>query len=136
MSHDGPRRPGCFRLVFRLLLILVAAVLGILAWDVWQLRTLRPPEDRTFGGFVRDGREGSFLIDEDVGRLYWIAPSPPTVVPYPQPPVYAFDRAGRLVDWTPGTGDLKGMMQDRPVRRRGTPATREEARAWLVAGKD
>ncbi len=126
-----PRRAGCLRILFRAFLLVVALALGALAWDVWQLRALRPPEDRSFEGFVRSGRKGTFLIDEAAGRLYWVAPPTPTVVPCHEPPVYEFDRSGALVDWTPGTADRKGMILERPVTRSGSPATLVEARRWL-----
>lgn len=127
MADRAPRRS----LLFRGFLVLVALVLGVLGWDVWQLRSLRPPEDRTFEGFLRDGRRGEILIDSAGGRLYWVSAFPRTVIRYSQPPVYEFDRSGKLVNWTPGTDDLKGMFLDVPVRRAGRPATEAEARAWL-----
>jgi hypothetical protein len=125
-------RSGCLRGAFRAFLVLAALALGGLAWDVAQLRTLRPPDDRTFEGFVRSGRTGSLLIEGD--RLFWVAPPARTIVPYPEPPVYEFDRSGRLVNWTPQSGE-RGMLVDAPVRRRGSAATLEEARAWLL-GKE
>lgn len=135
MTAVVPRRPGFLRLLFRAGLLLVALALGGLAWDVWQLRGLQPPEDRTFEGFLRSGRQGSFLIDTPGDRLYWVAPPTKTLVRSPEPPVYAFNRAGLLVDWTPGTADQKGMMSDTPVRRRGAPAGLADARAWFRPGR-
>lgn len=126
------RRPGCGRLLVRGLLILLALALGVLAWDVWQLRALQPPENRTFQGFVMDGRPGSLRIDRDRGRLYWIAPRARTVVRFPEPPAYEFDRSGRLVNWTPGTP--KGMLHDDPVHVRGDAVTVAEAAGWIQPG--
>lgn len=120
--------------LFRAFLVAALVVFAVLAWDVWQLRTLRPPEDRSFEGFLRSGRTGSFLIDATADRLYWIATSPSTVIRSPEPPVYAFNRSGQLIDWTPGTADQKGMMSDTPVRRTGKPADLSEARAWFRQG--
>lgn len=111
-------------------LTLVAVLLAVLGWDVWQLRALRPPQDPTFEGFLRAGRRGSLQIDPAGQRLYWAAKAS-TVVPYPEPVVYEFGRSGALLNWTPGTDDFKGMILDAPVRRSGKPATVEEARAWL-----
>ena len=107
---------------------MVALALGALAWDVWQLRRLQPPEDRTFEGFVRAGRPGSILIDAPHRRLYWVT-AMRTIVPYAEPAVYEFDRSGALLNWSPGTSE--GMILDEPVRRSGKSATLEEARAWL-----
>ncbi len=101
----------------------------MLAWDVGQLRGLRPPDDRSFEGFVRAGRAGTFRIDRDGGRVYWIAPPARTVVRFSEPPAYEFDRTGRLLNWTPGPE--KGMILDTPVHVHGTSATLDEARAWL-----
>jgi len=115
---------------FQVLLVLAAVALGALAWDVVQLRRLRPPDDRTFEGFVRDGRRGSLLIDRGADRLYWTAPPHRTIARYSDH-VYEFDRSGQLVNWTPGADELKGMILDRPVRRSGQPATVDEARAWM-----
>ncbi len=129
MVAPAARRPGCLRRLFRGFLILLALGLGVLAWDVWQLRGLRPPDERTFEGFVRAGRQGTLHLDREGGRLYWIAPPARTVVRFSDPPTYVFDRSGRLIEWTPGPE--KGMLQSTPVRARGTPATVEEARAWL-----
>jgi hypothetical protein len=114
--------------LFRAFLVLVALAIGALAWDVWQLRALRPPEDRSFEGFVRAGRQGSLLIDAPHRRLYWVT-SMKTILPYSEPAVYEFDRSGALVNWSPGTSE--GMILDAPVRRSGAPATLGEARAWL-----
>ena len=129
MVAPAPRRPGCLRRLFRGLLVLLALGLGALAWDVWQLRGLRPPDDRSFEGFVRAGRQGTFRVDREGGRVYWIAPPARTVVRFSEPPAYEFDRTGILVNWTPGPE--KGMILDTPVRVRGTPATLDEARTWL-----
>lgn len=112
------------------LVVVVGLVAGALLWDVCQLRALRPPEDRSFEGFVRDGREGSLLVDRTRDRLYWTAPPRRTLVKYADH-VYEFDRSGRLVNWTPGDNALKGMILDRPVVRGGTSATVDEARAWI-----
>jgi hypothetical protein len=111
-------------------LVLVLGVLGVLAWDVGQLRALRPPDDPTFEGFVRDGRQGTLLLDGAGDRLYWTAPPRKTIVSYSDH-VYEFDGSGHLVNWTPGTDELKGMMLDRPVRKSGKPVTVEAARAWI-----
>ena len=117
------------RRFLKAVLVLIVAVLGALAWDVWQLRSLRPPPDRSFEGFVRAGRAStSLLIDE--GRLYWIAPRPRTIVPHAEPPVYAFDRRGALVDWTPG-GE-PGMLSGAPLRPKGRKATLDQARQVLT----
>lgn len=116
------------KILFRAFLVLVALVLGALAWDVWQLRRLQPPDDRTFEGFVRAGRQGSLLIDAPGRRLYWMT-STRTIVPYSEPATYEFDRSGALVNWSPGTSE--GMLLNVPVRRNGKPATFDEARAWL-----
>lgn len=129
MISPAPRRAGCLRLLFRGALVLVALFLGGLAWDVRQLRALRPPQDSSFDGFVRDGRKGTLTIDSSGERLYWVAPWAKTIARSSEPPVYEFDRRGALVNWTPG--DEKGMILDAPIRRRGTPATVDEARAWL-----
>ena len=118
--------------LFVVLLLLVAAVVGVLAWDVRQLRELRPPDDRTFDGFVRAGRQGTLHLDGAADRLYWTAPPRATVVKYSDH-VYEFDRSGRLINWTPGADEQKGMILDRPVRKSGKPATMDEARAWLRA---
>jgi len=112
------------------LLIVVLAVLGALMWDVVQLRALRPPEDRTFEGFVRDGRQGTLLLDAARDRLFWTAPPRKTFVKYSDH-VYEFDRAGQLVNWTPGPDGEKGMILDVPVVRGGKSATLEEARGWI-----
>lgn len=117
------------RLLIVLLLLIVAAT-GILTWDVLQLRALRPPNDRTFEGFVRANREGTLLLDAASDRLYWTAPPRKTVVKYSDH-VYEFDRSGELTNWTPGADEQKGMILDQPVRKKGTPATVEQARAWM-----
>jgi len=119
------------RIVVRTFLVLALAAFAALAWDVWQLKTLRPPADPTFDGFLRAGRQGSLMIDAAGGRLYWVAGRPKTLMPYPEPVVYEFGPTGTLLNWTPGTGDFKGMMLEQPVRRKGAAATVEEARAWL-----
>jgi hypothetical protein len=118
--------------LFRIFLLLIAVAFGALAWDIWQLRALRPPDDRTFDGFVRAGRQGTLQIDDAANRLYWTAPPRRTVVPYADH-VYEFDRQGLLVNWTPGAEEQKGMLLDRPVRRNGKPASVDEARSWLRA---
>ena len=133
MTQAGGGKTGCLGKVFRAFLAIVALVAGALAWDVWQIRGLRPPEDRTFEGFVRSGRTGVLMIDGD--RLYSIAPHPKTVIPYSDPPVYEFNRSGELVNWTPGTKGQKGMMSETPVRPNGALASLEQARAWLLGGK-
>jgi len=125
------RRPGCLRLLFRAALVLVALALGAIAWDVWQLRALQPPDDRTFEGFLRAGRRGNPVIDKEGGRLYLIAPYARTVVPRWEPPVYEFDRSGRLVNWMSSGDSTKGMLLDAPVRWRGAAASVDEARAWI-----
>jgi hypothetical protein len=117
----------------KLLVVLLLVVLvlgGGLTWDVLQLRALRPPEDRTFEGFVRAGRLGLLELDPAGGRLYWTAPPRRTFVKYSDH-VYEFDRSGRLVNWTPSAEEQKGMILDQPVRKSGTPATLEAARAWM-----
>ena len=116
------------RKVVKVVFVLLALGLGAVAWDVYQLRALRPPADATFEGFAR---EGAFRIDD--ARLYWIAPKPRTIVPHAEPPVYVFDRRGALIDWTPG--EEPGMRSGSPVRPRGREATREQARAWLTTGR-
>jgi hypothetical protein len=103
----------------------------MLAWDVWQLRGLRPPDDRSFEGFLRAGRQGSLFIDREGDRLYWTAPYARTVVPRSEAPTYEFDRSGRLMNWVPNGDSDKGMLLDAPVHRRGAPATIDEARAWI-----
>jgi hypothetical protein len=116
------------------LLLLVALLLGLLAWDVWELRALRPPppEDASFEGFLKAGRRPTSLTLDVAGeRLYWTALSARTVAPYSNTPVYEFDRSGRLLNWVPSGDFGKGMMADVPVRKRGSAATVEEARAWL-----
>jgi hypothetical protein len=123
------------KLLVRTFLVVALAVFAVLAWDVWKLKGLRPPADPTFEGFLKAGRRGSLLIDSPGRRLYWVAGPPGTVMPYPEPVVYEFGSSGSLLNWTPGTGDFKGMMLDAPVRRKGTPATVDEARAWLRAGR-
>jgi hypothetical protein len=124
------------KVLLKAVLVLVVAGLGVLAWDVWQLRGLRTPADETFEGFLRAGRTPRDLRLDDVGaRLYWVHGPAPTLVPYPQPVVYAFDLRGGLVDWTPGTEDFKGMRSGAPVIRAGREATLAQARAWLRAGK-
>jgi len=125
------RRPGCLRLLFRAFLVVVALSVGMLSWDVWQLRALKPPDDRTFEGFLRAGRQGNPVIDKDGNRLYLIAPYARTIVPRWEPPVYEFDRSGRLVNWMPSGDSKKGMLLEVPVRWRGAAASVEEARAWL-----
>ena len=123
------------KVLLKAVLVLVVLGLGVLAWDVWQLRTLRPPEDRSFEGFLRAGRAPQSLRIDDVGaRLYWVHGPAPTLVRYAQPVVYAFDLRGRLVDWTPGTEDFTGMISGAPVIRAGRDATLEQARAWLRGG--
>ena len=112
------------------LLFLVLAVAGVLTWDVLQLRALKPPDDRTFEGFVRAGREGTLLLDADAARLYWTAPPRKTFVKWADH-VYEFDRSGQLINWTPGAEEQKGMILDRPVRKSGKAATPEDARAWM-----
>jgi hypothetical protein len=122
----APRRSRLFGLAA----LAVAALLAGLAWDVAQLRGLRPPEDRSFEGFLAAGRKPSALRLDDAGeRLAWTAPYPPTLLPHADPPVYLFDRRGRLIDWTPGSEP--GMLSGAPVPRRGREATLEQARAWL-----
>ena len=122
-------RMATVRRLVKIAFVLLAAALGAVAWDVWQIRSLRPPPDRSFEGFTRAGRAStSFRIDEAGGRLYWIAPRPRTIVPHAEPPVYAFDRRGALVDWTPG-GE-PGMLSGAALRPRGREATPEQARVW------
>jgi hypothetical protein len=116
------------RRLLKLALLLIVLGLGAVAWDVDQLRGLRPPPDATFESF---SRAGSYRIDES--RIYWIAPPPRTILPHAAPPVYAFDRRGALVDWTPGAEP--GMRSGSPLRPRGREATREQARAWLTTGR-
>ena len=117
-------------------LTLVVLGLGVLAWDVWQLRSLRPPAERTFEGFLRAGRTFQGLrIDPTVARLYWIHGPAPTLFPYSQPVVYAFNPKGNLVDWTPGTENFKGMISGAPVVQAGPGVTLEQARAWLRANR-
>ena len=129
-----PRRAGCLRQIFRAVLFLAALLLGVLAWDVWQLRALRPPENATFEGFLADGRSRLALtLDKGGGRLYWTAPPRPTVARTSEQPVYEFDRTGRLINWTPSIRDLKGMLLDEKVQVRGESATVDDARAWLRA---
>ena len=125
-------RMAAMRKCVKALFVLLALGLGVLAWDVYQLRSLRPPPDRTFDGLTRAGRAAtSFRIDDAGGRLYWIAPSPKRVlVRDVEPALYVFDRQGALLDWTPG-GE-PGMMSGSPLRSRGRQATRDEARAWLA----
>ena len=134
MESTPKPRPGCFRQLIRaavwLFVLGIVGVIGISAWDALQLRKLRPPFEQTFEGFVRDGRKGSFLIDAAVERLYW-STWQGTLTVYSEPVVYEFDRSGKLLNWTPGTDNFEGMMLRRPVRRRGEPATMEEARAWM-----
>jgi hypothetical protein len=116
--------------IARTLLLAVVALLAGLAWDVHQLRSLRPPDDRSLDGFLAAGRRPSALhLDDVTERLAWTAPFPPTILPHADPPVYLFDRAGCLVDWTPG-GE-PGMFSGAPIPRRGREATLEQARAWL-----
>jgi hypothetical protein len=129
VTPPAPRGSRVLRFLVRGFLVLASLLLGALAWDVWQLRAMKPPRDRTFEGFVGEGRQGSLLIDAAGDRLYWIAPRPGMFVRNPEPPVYEFDRSGQLVNWTPGTE--KGMLLDVPVRRRGREAGVEQARAWL-----
>lgn len=133
MTPPPPRRSGFLRFLIRAFLVLAAAAMGVLAWDVWQLRLLRPPVDDRFEGFVSAGRTGSLSLDAPGGRLYWSAPPVRTVMRYSGHPIFEFERTGRLVNWTPG-GDVKGMKVDVPVVARGTPVTLEGARAWM-AGK-
>jgi len=122
--------------ILKVVLALVVLGLGVLAWDVWQLRTLRPPAERTFEGFLRAGRAPRGLrIDPVVARLYWIHGPAPTLVRYSRPVVYAFNPKGDLVDWTPGTDDFKGMISGAPVVQAGPDVTLEQARAWLRANK-
>src|SRR5689334_2943469 len=105
------------RKAVKILFVLLALGLGAVAWDVAQLRGLRPPADRSFEGFARAGRTStSFHIDDAGGRLYWVSPAPRTIVPHAEAPVYAFDRRGALVDWTPG-GE-PGMISGAPLRWR------------------
>lgn len=118
------------KVLVRGILVVLALALAALGWDVLQLRALRPPDDRTFEGFVRAGRRGSLLLDAAAGRLYWTAPPRNTLVRYSDH-VYEFDRSGALLNWTPGAEEQKGMLLDRPVMKRGTPATADEARAWM-----
>jgi hypothetical protein len=125
------RRPGCLRLLVRAALLPVALGLGILAWDIWALRALQPPDERTFEGFLRAGRQGNPVIDKEGKRLYLIAPYPRTIVTRWEPPVYEFDRSGRLVNWMPSGDSKKGMLLEAPVRWRGAAASVDEARAWL-----
>ena len=101
--------------LFRGFLILVALLLGVLAWDVWQIHGLRPPDDSSFEGFIRCGRSGSWLVDDAGKRIYLISAPAKTIVRFADPPVYEFDPQGLLLNWTPGTGDFKGMMLDAPV---------------------
>jgi hypothetical protein len=119
------------RLLFRACLVAVVLVVGAIAWDVWQLRSLRPPDDRSFEGFVRAGRQGVLVLDKEGERLYWVAPLVRTIVPRSQPPAYEFDRSGRLLNWAPGGVSNTGMLLETPVQPRGVPATTQEARAWL-----
>ena len=115
----------------RAIFVLVVLALAALGWDVWQVRALQPPSDRSFEGFVIAGRQGSFLIDAPGERLYWVAPPPKTLMSYPEPPVYEFNRSGELMNWTPGTEDHRGMLGSVPVLRQGVPAGLNEVRAWL-----
>lgn len=130
MSLRSGRMAG-MRKVVKLLFVLLALGLGVLAWDVYQLRALQPPADRTFEGFARAGKAATLLrIDDAGGRLYWLTLPPKRVlVRDTAPPVYAFDREGALVDWTPG-GE-PGMISGSPLYSRGRDATLETARAWL-----
>ena len=122
---------GGMRKFVKVLFVLLALGLGVLAWDVYQLRSFQPPPDRSFEGLTRAGRASTgFRIDDAGGRLYWIAPPPKRVlVRDAEPAVYAFDRKGALVDWTPG-GE-PGMISGSPLRSRGREATLDQARAWL-----
>jgi hypothetical protein len=113
--------------------VLVVAFLGVMAWDAWKLRELRPPEDQSFEGFMRSGRKSHyFLIDREKNRLYWVTWQN-TIAPYSEPVVYEFECSGRLLNWTPGTSNFEGMMVQRPVLKSGVMATIDEARAWLRA---
>ncbi len=126
------RRPGCLRLLFLAILALVAIALGILAWDVWQLRALAPPAEATFEGFLEAGRRPEGLCIDAAGeRLYWEAPRARTFTRNSKFPLYEFDRRGRLINWTPDCGNSNGMIQDTAMKVRGTPTGLQEARAWL-----
>ncbi len=120
---------------FRSFLVLVALLLGVLAWDVWQIRGLRPPDDSTFEGFIRSGRTGSLLLDEDGKRIYLVSPPAKTIVRSAEPPVYEFDGRGMLLNWTPGTQNQKGMMIDVPICPQGRPSNVENARTWIRSRK-
>lgn len=122
------------KFLLKALLLLVVLALGALAWDVWQLRALRPPPDRTFEGFLRAGRTPVVLrIDDAAGRLTWTPLPARTLVPQAGLPWYVFDRSGALVDWSPGTDE--GMISGAPVRRIGREATLDAARSWLRGGQ-
>jgi hypothetical protein len=131
--YNEPMRPTAGALL-RAVLLLLALGLGVLAWDVYQVRALRPPADRSFEGFLKAGRTPAGLRIDDLGaRIYWIADPARTLLRYPQPPVYAFDRGGALVDWTPGTSDFAGMISGAPVIRAGREATLDHVRAWFAS---
>lgn len=119
------------RRVLKFVLLLIALGLGVVAWDVYRIRALRPPDDRSFEGFRRAGREATvFFIDDSRGLLKWIAPPARTLVPASAPPVYVFDRRGSLVDWSPG--EEKGVVSGEGIHRGGRRVTVEEAWAWLL----
>jgi hypothetical protein len=134
VAQPASPRPGPFRILIRIFLLLAAVAMGILAWDVWQLRLLRPPVDDRFEAFVAAGRTGSLSLDAPNERLYWSAPPVRTVMRYSGQPLFVFDRAGNLVNWTPG-GNVKGMKIDVPLSVRGIPVTLEDARAWMAEKK-
>jgi hypothetical protein len=118
------------RWLLRLVLLAIAAGLGGLAWDVAQLRALKPPSDPTFEGFLRDGRVPASLRLEEINQtLSWTGRPPRTLLPHPEPPVYLFGRSGRLLDWTPGAEP--GMFSGAPLRARGQTVDLDRARAWL-----
>lgn len=109
---------------------MIALGLGAIAWDVWQIRSLRPPADRSFEGFRRAGREAKVVfIDDARGQLKWIGAPARTIVPAAAPPVYVFDRRGALLDWSPG--EEPGVLSGQAIHRGGRVVSIEQAWAWL-----
>jgi hypothetical protein len=50
-------------------------------------------------------------------------------------PVYIFDRAGRLVDWTPDEGDDEAFRLRWPGISPGRPIPPAEVSAWADSGR-
>jgi hypothetical protein len=71
------------------------------------------------------------------GREFLVLLGPIQALPrFPSgPPVYVFDRAGKLVDWTPDVGDDESFNQRWPGLNSGRSVTSEDVAAWPGSGR-